>query len=361
MHNEQIERRRTKSIVLDGVGIGYEYPISIQSMTNTDTRDIQATNTQIRELAAAGCEIVRVAVPDMEAADSLDEIIKCSPLPVVADIHFDYRLALAALEKGVKGLRLNPGNIGSELRIREIVREAIDRKVPIRIGVNSGSLEKKFLDKYQGPSSEAMVESAMNHIKILEDLGFEMIKISLKSSNVPMMLAAYRKIATLVLYPLHLGVTEAGLLENGTVKSAVGIGTLLSEGIGDTIRVSLTGNPISEIKVARLILRTLGLRKQGVEVVSCPTCGRCQIDLYSLAKAVEEKTAELDLPLTIAVMGCVVNGPGEAREADLGIAGGKGEGLLFVKGEIVRKVPEDELLSALFEEIDKVKHAKSMY
>ncbi|PKM86847.1 MAG: 4-hydroxy-3-methylbut-2-en-1-yl diphosphate synthase [Firmicutes bacterium HGW-Firmicutes-12] len=355
MQKEQILRRRTKSIVLGGIGIGHEYPVSIQSMTNTDTRDIQATITQIRELTAAGCEIVRLAVPDKEAAESLDEIIKQSPLPVIADIHFDHLLALRALEKGVQGLRLNPGNIGSESRVREVVREAIDRKVPIRIGVNSGSLEKKLLDKYQGPCSEAMVESALGHIRILEELGFDMIKISLKSSYVPMMLAAYRRIASLVTYPLHLGVTEAGLMENGTIKSAIGIGTLLSDGIGDTIRVSLTGNPASEIKVAKLILRTLGLRKQGVEVVSCPTCGRCQIDLYSLAKAVEEKTAQLDLPLTIAVMGCIVNGPGEAREADIGIAGGKGEGLLFVKGKIVRKVPEAELLAALFEEIDKVK------
>lgn len=354
MHEEQIKRRKTKNIMIGNVGIGHDYPVSIQSMTNTDTRDIQATASQIRELAANGCEIVRVAVPDSEAADALKEIIKLSPLPVIADIHFDYRLALRALDSGVHGLRLNPGNIGSVSGVREVVGRAKDRKVPIRIGVNGGSLEKNLLEKHGGPTPKAMVESAMGHVHILEELGFDLIKISLKSSQVPMMLAAYREIAALVPYPLHLGVTEAGFGENGSIKSAVGIGALLSEGIGDTIRVSLTGSPCSEIGVARQILRTLGLIKQGVEIISCPTCGRCQIDLYPLAKSVEDCTADVKKPLTVAVMGCVVNGPGEAREADVGIAGGKGEGLLFVKGKIVGKVPEEKLLSALLDEIKKI-------
>lgn len=354
MHEGQIKRRKTKNILVGSVGIGHDYPVSIQSMTNTDTRDVQATALQIKELAANGCEIVRVAVPGLEAADALENIIASSPLPVIADIHFDYRLALRALDAGIHGLRLNPGNIGSASGVREVVRRALDRKVPIRIGVNSGSLEKNLLEKYGGPTSKAMVESAIGHVQILEELGFDLIKISLKSSNVPMMLAAYREIAARVPYPLHLGVTEAGLGENGSIKSAVGIGALLSEGIGDTIRVSLTGNPCSEIGVATQILRTLGLRKQGVEIVSCPTCGRCQIDLYPLAKAVEELTSEIKEPLTVAVMGCAVNGPGEAREADVGIAGGRGEGLLFVKGKIVSKVPEEKLLSALLEEIKKI-------
>lgn len=354
MQNEHFKRRKTKSIMIGNVGIGHEYPVSIQSMTNTDTRDIQKTISQIRELATCGCDIVRVAVPDSEAADALEQIVYDSPIPVVADIHFDYRLALKALDNGVHGLRLNPGNIGSANKVIEIVRKAIESNVPIRIGVNSGSLEKDLLDKYGGPCSKAMVESALGHVQILEDIGFDKIKISLKSSNVPMMLAAYREIATLVPYPLHIGVTEAGLGDNGSIKSAVGIGALLSEGIGDTIRVSLTGNPCPEISVARQILRTLGLKKQGIEIISCPTCGRCQIDLYSLAKAVEEKTAGIELPLTIAVMGCVVNGPGEAKEADLGIAGGKGEGLLFIKGKNICKVPEEKLLSALLDEIEKI-------
>jgi (E)-4-hydroxy-3-methylbut-2-enyl-diphosphate synthase len=340
--------------MLGSVGIGQEYPISIQSMTNTATSDVRATLQQIQELTAAGCEIVRVAVPDKQAAEALRPILAGSALPLVADIHFDYRLALLALEAGVHGLRLNPGNIGSRDKVEAVVRKAGERRVPIRIGVNSGSLEAKLLDKYGGPCAEAMTESALGHVGLLEDLGFTQIKISLKSSYVPMMLAAYKKIAPLTPYPLHLGVTEAGLAESGSIKSAVGIGVLLAEGIGDTIRVSLTGPPAAEIKAARQILRTLGLRKEGVEVIACPTCGRCRIDVCTLAGAVEEKTAGLAVPLTIAVMGCAVNGPGEAREADLGIAGGAGEGLLFVKGEILRKVPERELLPALMAEIHKL-------
>ena len=354
-------RRKTKNFMVGHVGIGHEHPVSIQSMTTTDTRDTAATLEQVRRLATKGCQIIRVAVPDQEAASCLRPLVQESPLPVIADIHFDYRLALQALDSGVHGLRLNPGNIGAEWKVREIVRVAQDRKAPIRIGVNGGSLEKKLLEKYGGVTAAAMVESASTHIAILEDLGFDLIKVSLKSSHVPLMIEAYRQLADLVPYPLHLGVTEAGLYEYGSIKSAIGIGTLLAEGIGDTIRVSLTGDPSREIDAAKLILRALGLRKEGVEVISCPTCGRCGIDLYKLAAAVEERTAGLNIPLTIAVMGCAVNGPGEAREADLGIAGGTGEGLVFVKGEITRKVPEDQLLEALWEELDKITKINDKY
>lgn len=309
---------------------------------------------QIRRLATHGCEIIRAAIPDQEAALSLKEILAESPLPLVADIHFDYRLALQALEAGVHGLRINPGNIGARWKVEEVVKSAQERKIPIRIGVNGGSLEKKLLDKYGGVTPQAMVESALNHARILEDLGFEQIKISLKASHVPLMLAAYREIAAKTDYPLHLGVTEAGLPGKGSIKSAIGIGTLLAEGIGDTIRVSLTGDPLPEIEAAKQILSALGLRKTGVEVISCPTCGRCQVDLYPVARAIEERTAQLEHPLTVAIMGCAVNGPGEAREADLGIAGGKGEGLLFAKGKIVRKVPQDQMVEALWDEIEKM-------
>ncbi|MCR4440934.1 MAG: flavodoxin-dependent (E)-4-hydroxy-3-methylbut-2-enyl-diphosphate synthase [Peptococcaceae bacterium] len=353
---EYFNRRKTKNFHLGAVGIGHEYPVSIQSMTSTDTRDVRSTVAQVKALAAAGCEIVRVAVPDGEAALALETIVKESPLPVVADVHFDYRLALLALEKGAAGLRLNPGNIGAGWKVKEVARQALARKVPIRIGVNSGSLGKKLMEKHGGPCAGAMVESALHHVRLLEEQGFDLIKVSLKSSYVPMMIEACREFAGMTPYPLHLGVTEAGLLESGSVKSALGIGTLLAEGIGDTIRVSLTGDPVPEIRVAKMILRMLGLRKQGVEIISCPTCGRCQIDLYSLAKAVEEKTKDLTLPLTVAVMGCAVNGPGEAREADVGIAGGKGEGIIFVKGKIVRKVPEKEILDALWEQIEIIKN-----
>jgi len=354
MANHYFERRKTKNFTLGSVGIGHEHPVSIQSMTTTDTRNTAATLKQIRELGASGCEIVRVAVPDCEAAYALSAIVQESPLPVVADIHFDYRLALMAIDNGVHGLRLNPGNIGEEWKVREVVRAAQEKSIPIRIGVNGGSLEKKILEKHGGVTAQALVESARRHVSILEDLGFELIKISLKSSRVPLMIDAYRQIAGQVPYPLHLGVTEAGLYEVGSIKSAVGIGSLLALGIGDTIRVSLTGDPVREIKVAKLILHAVELRKEGVEVISCPTCGRCQIDLYALAAEVEKRTADLKVPLTIAVMGCAVNGPGEAREADLGIAGGKGEGLVFAKGKIVKKVPESQLLEALLDEIGKI-------
>jgi len=354
MKKSLITRRRTINFKIGQVGIGDQYPVSIQSMTNTDTRDVSATLQQIRALAILGCDLIRVAVPDQQAAVALGEIVKESPLPVIADIHFDYRLALEAIRRGCSALRINPGNIGSEQRVAEIVKAAKEKMIPIRIGVNSGSLEKELLDKYNGVTASAMVESALKHAAILEKHDFSLIKISLKASYVPLMIEANREIARRVDYPLHLGVTEAGLPEAGSIKSAVGIGTLLAEGIGDTIRISLTGDPAPEIIVAKQILQALGLRSQGVEIVACPTCGRTEIDLYNLARQVEELTADLEYPLTIAVMGCVVNGPGEAREADLGVAGGKGEGIIFVKGQIVRKVAESQILEALETEIKKI-------
>jgi len=324
-------------------------------MTNTDTRDIKSTLAQIHSLAEAGCEIVRLAVLDGEAAQALKEISALSPLPVIADIHFDYRLAVQAVEQGIHGLRLNPGNIGSRWKVQEVVRAVREQRIPIRIGVNAGSLEKELLEKYGGPTAEGMVESALGHIRLLEEEGYDKLKVSLKASSVPLMLEAYRKIHEVVDYPLHLGVTEAGTVRSGVVKSAIGIGTLLAEGIGDTIRVSLTGDPVREIPVALEILHVLGLRQRSVELISCPTCGRTQVDLAALAEQVEERLSQLpplDKPLKVAVMGCAVNGPGEAREADYGIAGGKGMGLLFRKGEIVARLPEQELLSALLHEIE---------
>lgn len=352
-----IKRRKTVNFRLGNIGIGSNYPVSIQSMTNTDTRDINTTLKQINKLAENGCEIIRVAVPDEKAALSLKDICSQSPVPVVADIHFDYRLAIKSLENGVNGLRINPGNIGNELKIKEVVKAALFYDVPIRIGVNSGSLEKDLLEKYQGVTVEALVESALRHVSLLEKYNFEKIKISLKASYVPLMIEAYRNIAQKVPYPLHLGVTEAGTEKHGTIKSAIGIGALLAEGIGDTIRVSLTGDPVKEIPVAFQILNTLGMRKQGVEIISCPTCGRCQIDIDKLVNEVDKSTLDLKQPLKLAIMGCVVNGPGEAREADLGIAGGKGQGLLFKKGKIIAKVDEDQLLPALLKEIEKIRRS----
>jgi (E)-4-hydroxy-3-methylbut-2-enyl-diphosphate synthase len=349
-----VTRRKTKIIRVGNVGIGSDYPISIQSMTNTDTRDVNKTIEQIKNLTAEGCEIIRVAVPDAEAASCLKNICLLSPIPVIADIHFDYKLALIAMENGISGLRINPGNIGSKQKVQEVVKSAQYHNVPIRIGVNAGSLEKELLVKYQGVTADALVESALGHVGILEDLNFDKIKISLKASNVPLMIEGYRKIAEKVPYPLHLGVTEAGNLKYGTVKSAVGIGALLAQGIGDTIRVSLTGDPLQEIPVAKEILRSLGLKKYGVEIISCPTCGRCQIDLEKLVEEVDRSIGDLQKPLKIAIMGCAVNGPGEAREADLGIAGGKGEGLIFKKGQVIAKVGEKELLPAFIEEIKKL-------
>ncbi|MFA4884577.1 MAG: flavodoxin-dependent (E)-4-hydroxy-3-methylbut-2-enyl-diphosphate synthase [Desulfotomaculaceae bacterium] len=345
-------RRKTRPVFIGKVQVGDGAPVSVQSMTKTDTRDAVATIAQIKQLALDGCEIIRAAVPDREAAAALPAILKEASIPLVADIHFDYRLALEAIKAGVAGLRINPGNIGGRDKVEEVVKAASEKGIPIRIGVNTGSLEKEVLERYGGITAGAMAESALRHIDILEKLNFFNIKISLKSSNVPLMVDAYRLLADQVDYPFHIGVTEAGTLRSGTVKSAVGIGILLNEGIGDTIRVSLTGNPGHEVRVGYEILKALGLRRRGVELISCPTCGRTRIDLIRIAGEVEERLQSLDRPLKVAVMGCEVNGPGEAREADVGIAGGKGTGLIFRKGEIVRKVPEDRLVDELLKEIE---------
>lgn len=326
----------------------------MQSMCNTDTRDEIATLDQVRVLADAGCELVRCAVLDMDAALALGRIKAQSPLPVIADIHFDYKLALKVLEGGIDGLRLNPGNIGERWKVAEVVESAKERLVPIRIGVNAGSLEKELLAKYGHPTAEAMVESALGHVRILEELGYDQIKISLKASDVVKTVEAYRLLSQQVDYPLHIGITEAGTIFSGTIKSAVGLGILLADGIGDTMRVSLTGDPVDEIRVGFEILKALGLRRRGINFVSCPTCGRCQIDLIGVANEVEARLKSVDAPLTVAVMGCVVNGPGEAREADVGIAGGRGEGLLFRHGEVVRKVNENEMADALVELVEEM-------
>lgn len=343
--------KSTRQISVGNVKIGGGAPCSVQSMCNTDTRDVGATLEQIRRLAAAGCEIVRCAVPDMVAAEALGQIKAQSAIPVIADIHFDYRLALKVLDGGIDGLRLNPGNIGERWKVAEVVRAAASRQVPIRIGVNAGSLEKELLEKYGHPTAEAMVESALGHVRILEDLGYDQIKISLKASDVSKTVAAYRLLSAAVDYPLHIGITEAGTIFSGTIKSAVGLGILLADGIGDTLRVSLTGDPVDEVRVGFEILKCLGLRQHGINLVSCPTCGRCQIDLIPVAEEVERRLRDVEAPLTVAVMGCIVNGPGEAREADFGIAGGKGEGLLFRHGQVVRKVPEGQLADALVDEV----------
>ncbi|WP_294351805.1 flavodoxin-dependent (E)-4-hydroxy-3-methylbut-2-enyl-diphosphate synthase [uncultured Clostridium sp.] len=347
-----MERRKTRKLRVGKVFVGGDSEITIQSMTNTDTRDAEKTLKQIRMLYNAGCQIIRCAVPDIKAAESLKEITKNSPIPVVADIHFDYRLALKAIENGVDALRINPGNIGSEERVRLVAEAAKAKNIPIRIGVNSGSLEKDILERDGKVTAEGLVESALRHVRILEKLDFYDIVISIKSSDVKMMIEAYRLISEKCDYPLHLGVTESGTKERGTIKSSVGIGTLLAEGIGDTLRVSLTSDPIEEIKVAKEILRSLGLRKGGLEFVSCPTCGRTQIDLIGIANAVEKKLENINKDIKVAVMGCVVNGPGEAREADIGIAGGKGEGIIFKKGKVIKKVKEEELITELMKEID---------
>ena len=348
------ERKKTRQIHIGPVAIGGGAPISVQSMTNTKTTDTEATLAQIRALAAAGCDIVRLAVPDMDAARNLKNILPKSPVPLVADIHFDYHLALEAIRQGVNGLRLNPGNIGGEENVRKVVEAAKAAGIPIRIGVNAGSLDKKLLAKYGGVTAEALVESALQHVRILEAQGFYDMKISLKAHDVPLTLAAYRLMSEKVDYPLHLGITEAGTAKTGVIKSAVGIGALLAEGIGDTIRISLTGDPVVEVRVANEILKSLGLKEYGPTLVACPTCGRTSIDLPAIAAEVEKKLAGITEPIEVAVMGCVVNGPGEARGADVGIAGGKGEGLVFRKGEIIRKVPESELVPELFKEIDKI-------
>ena len=348
------ERKKTRQIHIGPVAIGGGAPVSVQSMTNTKTTDTEATLAQIRALAAAGCDIVRLAVPDMDAARNLGNILKASPVPLVADIHFDYHLALEAIRQGIHGLRLNPGNIGGEEKVRAVVKEAKAAGIPIRIGVNAGSLDKRLLAKYGGVTAEALVESALEHVRILEAQDFFDMKISLKAHDVPLTLAAYRLMSERVDYPLHLGITEAGTAGTGVIKSAVGIGALLAEGIGDTIRISLTGDPVVEVKVANEILKSLGLKEYGPTLVACPTCGRTSIDLPAIAAEVEQRLGTITQPIEVAVMGCVVNGPGEARTADVGIAGGKGEGLVFRKGEIVRKVPERELVSELFKEIDNI-------
>jgi (E)-4-hydroxy-3-methylbut-2-enyl-diphosphate synthase len=343
-------RRVTRKILVGDVAVGGDSPVSVQSMCNTDTRNVAATVAQIGTLAEAGCEIVRCAVPDEEAARALAPICAKSDLPLIADIHFDYRLALLSLEAGVAGLRLNPGNIGERWKVEEVVKACSERAIPIRIGVNSGSLEKDLLEKYGHPTAEAMVASALGHIRILEDLNYREIKVSIKSSDVRRTVAAYRLLAEQVEYPLHIGITEAGTIWSGTIKSAVGLGAMLYDGIGDTLRVSLTGDPVEEVRVGWEILKSLELRERGPVFISCPTCGRCQIDLIRVAEEVEQRLHDLPCRLTIAVMGCVVNGPGEAREADLGIAGGKGQGLLFRKGQVLRRVPQGELADALVEE-----------
>lgn len=349
-------RNHTRVVKIGDKKIGGGNPILIQSMTNTRTEDVEATVAQIQRLIKAGCEIVRCTVPTMEAAEALREIKKQISIPLVADIHFDYRMAIAAMECGADKIRINPGNIGSLERIQAVVDTAKERGIPIRVGVNSGSLEKELLEKYHGVTAEGIVESALDKVKIIEDLGYQNLVISIKSSDVMMCAKAHELIADKTDYPLHVGITEAGTLFSGNIKSAVGLGIILSQGIGDTIRVSLTGDPVEEIKSAKLILKTLGLRKGGIEVVSCPTCGRTKIDLIGLANQVETMVAEYPLDIKVAVMGCVVNGPGEAKEADIGIAGGVGEGLLIKHGEIVKKLPEEELLSALRYELENWKH-----
>ena len=346
-----IKRRPARKIAIGNRVIGGEEPILIQSMTNTRTEDVQSTVRQIERLEKAGCEIIRCAVPTMEAARALHEIKKQISIPLVADIHFDYRLAIAAIENGADKIRINPGNIGSNEKIRAVVDAAKERNIPIRVGVNSGSLEKELVEKYHGVTAEGLVESALQKTALVEDMGYDNLVISIKSSDVMMCAEAHELIAGKTDYPLHVGITEAGTLLSGNIKSAAGLALILSKGIGDTIRVSLTGDPVEEIKSAKLILRTLGIRRGGIEVVSCPTCGRTQIDLIGLAGQVEQMVQEFDLDLKVAVMGCVVNGPGEAKEADLGIAGGNGRGLLIRKGEVIRTLPENELLDALREEL----------
>lgn len=355
-------RERTKTVQIGGVTIGGGNPVAIQSMCNTKTENADATVNQILQLERAGCEIIRVAVPTMEAAAALGEIKRRIHIPLVADIHFDYRLAIAAIENGADKIRINPGNIGSPERVRAVVQKAKERHIPIRVGVNSGSLEKELLAKYGGVTAEGLVESALLNVRMIEEMGYDNLVISIKASDVMMCVKAHEIIAGRTDYPLHVGITESGTVSSGNIKSAVGLGIILHEGIGDTIRVSLTGDPVEEIRSAKLILRTLGLKKGGIEVVSCPTCGRTRIDLISLANQVEAMTTEFDDldGIKVAVMGCVVNGPGEAREADIGIAGGIGEGLLIKKGEVVRKVPEGELLSVLRKELEEMRAERRM-
>ncbi|SHH99856.1 flavodoxin-dependent (E)-4-hydroxy-3-methylbut-2-enyl-diphosphate synthase [Sporanaerobacter acetigenes] len=351
-----MDRRKTIKIKVGNVEVGGNSPISVQSMTNTDTRDVKSTVKQIKALEEAHCDIVRIAVPDMEAALAIKEIRKETNIPIIADVQFDYRLAIESVKNGVDCLRINPGNIGSEGRVKEVVKICKERDIPIRIGVNSGSLSKTALEKYDGVNENSMVYSALENIKILEDMNFNNIKISLKATNVSLTIKSYMKMAEYVDYPFHLGITEAGPLWNGTVKSSVGIGALLAMGLGDTIRVSLTGDPVEEVRVGREILKSLNLLNDGIEIISCPTCGRTQIELIKLVEEVQERLNKVEIhrPLKIAIMGCAVNGPGEAREADIGIAGGKGCGLIFKNGEIIKKVKEKELIEELIKEIEKM-------
>ncbi len=348
----EIKRRKTKAIALAGIPVGNGATITVQSMTNTPTQDVAATVAQIHRLESAGCEIVRVAIPDEAAARAVSSIKAQIKIPLVADIHFDSRLAVLAADHGADGLRINPGNIGGQEKIRQVVDAARARQLPIRIGVNAGSLEKDLIKAYNGATPQAMVDSAMRHVGLLEAFNFHQIKISIKASDVPRTVAAYRLLAATTDYPLHLGVTEAGSLYTGTVKSALGIGMLLAEGIGDTLRVSLTRDPVEEVRVGFEILKALGIRQHGPEIISCPTCGRCGIDLFGVVEQVEKALLTRTTPVKLAIMGCVVNGPGEAKEADIGIAGGKGQGILFRRGEVVRKVPQDRLVEALLDEVD---------
>lgn len=334
--------------------IGGDNPISVQSMTNTVTKDIESTVKQIKELENAGCHIVRLAITDLDDAKAIPKIKREITIPIIADIQYDYKLALEAIKYGVDGLRLNPGNIGSEDRVREVVKACKEKRISIRVGVNAGSIKKEYLEKYKGVNEYSMVYSALEQIRILEDMDFQDIKISLKASNVPLTVKAYEKMSNLVDYPLHLGITEAGPIWKGSIKSSVGIGILLSKGIGDTIRISLTGNPVEEVKVGRQILKSLNLLNEGIELISCPTCGRTNIDLIKIVEEAEKRTAGINKHIKVAIMGCPVNGPGEAREADIGIAGGKGEGLLFKKGKIIKKVKEEDLLDELLKEIEKL-------
>ena len=345
------KRKMTREINIGGVKIGGNNPIAIQSMCNTDTRDVKSTVEQIKKLEKAGCEIIRVAVPDMQAAECIRDIKNSIDIPLVADIHFDYRLALKCMDNGIDKIRINPGNIGSADRVKQVADMAKKNHIPIRVGVNSGSLEKKLVEKYGGVTPQGLVESALRHVKLLEQNDFYDTAISIKASNVPFSVEVYELLSNTVDYPLHVGITEAGTVWGGTIKSAVGIGAILSRGIGDTIRVSLTGDPVEEIYAAKEILKDLNLRKFGVEFISCPTCGRTSIDLIKIANEVESKIKDIDKNIKVAVMGCAVNGPGEAREADIGIAGGHGEGLIFKKGEILRKVPEEKLVDELLKEI----------
>jgi len=349
-----INRRKTKKVRVGNIYIGGDAAISVQSMTNTDTRDVSSTVEQIKRLEEAGCDIVRVAVPDREAAEAIKAIKKSINIPLVADIHFDYRLAILSIENGADKIRINPGNIGDKDRIKNVVEAAKKYQVPIRIGVNSGSVEKKILEKYNGVTAEGMVESALNHARLLEEFGFDQIVFSIKASSVPLTIAAYRLLSKMTDYPLHIGVTEAGTLSKGTIKSSIGLGCLLAEGIGDTLRVSLTGDPVEEVMVGTEILKTLGLKGSGIDIISCPTCGRTQIDLINIANQIEEKLRHINKNIKVAIMGCAVNGPGEAREADIGIAGGRGEALLFKKGKIIRKIPEDKIVEELIAEIEQL-------